>query len=72
MKKGPKVFLIVAAVFACLMFLTATCTKMVDNSEIGIKFKKFALTNQGEVIANEVTGLIIYNPITTKVFTYPV
>ncbi len=72
MKKGPKVFLIVAAVFACLMFLTATCTKMVDNSEIGIKFKKFALTNQGELIANEVTGLIIYNPITTKVFTYPV
>ena len=53
MKKGPKVFLIVAAVFACLMFLTATCTKMVDNSEIGIKFKKFALTNQGELIANE-------------------
>lgn len=72
MKKSPKIFLIVTAVIAFLVLLTSTCTKMVDNSEIGIKFKKFALTNQGELIANEVTGLIIYNPITTKVFTYPV
>ncbi|MBP5720718.1 MAG: prohibitin family protein [Bacteroidales bacterium] len=54
------------------IILIISCTKMVDNSEIGIKFKKFSLTDQGQLIATEVTGLIFYNPITTKVFTYPV
>ena len=45
---------------------------MVDNSEIGIKFKKFSLTEQGELVSTQVSGLTFYNPITTKIFTYPV
>ncbi len=59
-----------------LIFLLAvmigSCTKMVDNSEIGIKFKKFSLTEQGELVSTQVSGLTFYNPITTKIFTYPV
>lgn len=69
-KKKPLAIVIAAAV--ALVLLLISCTKMVDNSEIGIKFKKFSLTDQGQLIATEVTGLIFYNPITTRVFTYPV
>ena len=67
-----KTVIIVIAAIAAFIMLILSCTKMVDNSEIGIKFKKFSLTDQGQLIANEVTGLIFYNPITTRVFTYPV
>ncbi len=63
---------IIGLTVAALVVLIISCTKMVDNSEIGIKFKKFSLTDQGQLIATEVTGLIFYNPITTRVFTYPV
>lgn len=48
----------------------SSCT-VIDNSEVGIKFKKFGLTNQGELKATTVTGYIFYNPITTSVFSYP-
>lgn len=71
MKKNKTLSIIVLAILAFIL-LIISCTKMVDNSEIGIKFKKFSLTDQGQLIATEVTGLIFYNPITTKVFTYPV
>ena len=71
MKKNRTATIIGLAVVA-LVVLIISCTKMVDNSEIGIKFKKFSLTDQGQLIATEVTGLIFYNPITTRVFTYPV
>jgi len=54
-----------------LLVLTLSCVKMVDSSEVGIKFKKFGLTEQGTLSATQVTGLTIYNPITTSVFTYP-
>lgn len=54
------------------VILLLCCTKMVDNSEIGIKFRKFSLTEQGELKATQVSGIIFYNPITTDVFTYPV
>ena len=60
-----------------LFFLLATllmtsCIKIVDNSEVGIKFKKFSLTEQGDLKATPVTGWIFYNPFSTKVFKYPV
>ena len=71
MKKNKTLTIIALAVVAFVL-LIISCTKMVDNSEIGIKFKKFSLTDQGQLIATEVTGLIFYNPITTRVFTYPV
>ena len=57
--------------FASIMMLFSSCT-LVDNSEVGIKFKKFALSDQGSLVSTPVTGLTIYNPFTTKVFTYPV
>ena len=71
MKKNKTATIIILSI-AAFIILIFSCTKMVDNSEIGIKFKKFSLTDQGQLIATEVTGLIFYNPITTRVFTYPV
>lgn len=71
MKKNKSLFIVISSI-TILFILMFSCTKMVDNSEIGIKFKKFSLTDQGQLIATEVTGLIFFNPITTKVFTYPV
>lgn len=61
--------------FAILAIVTPTCVvrcTTVDNSEVGIKFKKFSLTEQGTLKANPVTGFVFYNPISTAVFTYPV
>lgn len=67
-----KRILIGCAIATFVFLLLVCCTKMVDNSEIGIKFRKFSLTDQGELYATPVSGLIFYNPITTSVFTYPV
>ena len=72
MKRNNKTLFTVIAIVAFLFICIASCTKMVDNSEIGIKFKKFSLTEQGELVSTQVSGLTFYNPITTKVFTYPV
>ena len=69
--KNKNIF-IGSAIAAVVIILLLCCTKMVDNSEIGIKFRKFSLTDQGELYASQVSGLIFYNPITTSVFTYPV
>lgn len=60
-------FLFVAAL---AVFAMQSCT-IVDNSEVGIKFKKFGLTEQGNLQAESVTGYIMYNPFTTAVYTYP-
>lgn len=46
------------------------CTR-VDSSEVGIKFNKLSLTEQGKLDASSVTGYVFYNPITTSVHTYP-
>ena len=46
------------------------CTR-VDSSEVGIKFNKLSLTDQGKLDASPVTGYVFYNPITTAVHTYP-
>ena len=70
--KKAKTYTIIGLCAALFFIFIASCTKMVDNSEIGIKFKKFSLTDQGELVATQVSGLTFYNPITTRVFTYPV
>lgn len=57
----------VLAIFLCL-----SCCTVVDSSEVGIKFKKFALTEQGTLKATPVSGWTFFNPITTAVYTYPV
>lgn len=66
-----KTLIILAVVIVLVPIFLVRCT-MVDNSEVGIKFKKFSVTEQGELVASSVTGITFYNPITTKVFTYPV
>ena len=71
-KKNYKGLSITLTVLLVLLVGIVSCTKMVDNSEIGIKFKKFSLTEQGELVSTQVSGLTFYNPITTKIFTYPV
>ena len=71
-KQINKGWAIFVAVLCLLVMTFSCCTKLVDNSEIGIKFKKFSLTDQGELVANQVSGLTFFNPITTRVFTYPV
>lgn len=54
-----------------LVIVAMSCCTMVDSSEVGIKFKKFGLTEQGTLSATQVSGLTVYNPLTTSVFTYP-
>ena len=72
MKRSQKTLLYIVAGIIVLIIAVGSCSKMVDNSEIGIKFKKFSLTDQGELISTQVSGLTFFNPITTSVFTYPV
>lgn len=65
---------IIVAIVAALVIIptcVVQCT-VVDNAEVGIKFKKFSLTEQGTLKTTPVTGFVFYNPITTSVFTYPV
>lgn len=58
-------------VVAAISFTSCACT-VIDNSEVGIKFNKFSLTDQGKLQAEPVTGYVFYNPFTQKVFKYPV
>ncbi len=63
---------IIISVLAVLIICGISCTRLIDNSEVGIKFKKFSLTEQGKLETQPVNGLVIYNPLTTAIFTYPV
>jgi len=69
MKKFVNVFM--AAIAAMFIINSCACT-IVDNSEVGIKFNKFSVTEQGKLEATKVTGYTFYNPFTTDVFKYPV
>ena len=62
----------VAIIAAVLFTGMLTCCTVVDNSEVGIKFKKFSVTEQGKLVTTPVSGFTFYNPITTSVYTYPV
>lgn len=57
---------------ALFAVLVSMCCTVVDTSEVGIKFKKFSLTDQGKLDAVPVTGWVFYNPVSTSVYTYPV
>ena len=61
------------AIIALVIILVPTtmcrCTR-VDSSEVGIKFNKLSLTDQGKLDATTVSGYVFYNPITTDVYTY--
>lgn len=60
-------FLLVALFVATL----SSCT-IIDSSEVGIKFKKYSLTEQGKLDAHPTSGWIVYNPINTGIYTYSV
>ena len=61
----------VVVLIACIITPTCLvqCTK-VDSAEVGVKFNKLSLTDQGKLDASTVSGIIFYNPITTDVYTY--
>lgn len=63
-------FVVVLLLFIVIPTTMVRCTR-VDSSEVGIKFNKLSLTDQGTLDASPVTGYVFYNPITTSVHTYP-
>ena len=63
--------LIIVLVIAVIIPTTMCRCTRVDSSEVGIKFNKLSLTDQGKLDASPVTGYVFYNPITTAVHTYP-
>ena len=63
--------LIIVLVIAVIIPTTMCRCTRVDSSEVGIKFNKLSLTEQGKLDASPVTGYVFYNPITTSVHTYP-
>ena len=68
--KGVKsIVILLVLVICCSIFVR--CAR-VDSSEVGIKFNKLSLTEQGTLDATPVTGYVFYCPITTDVFTYPI
>lgn len=54
-----------------IVAMMASCT-IIDSSEVGIKFKKYSVTEQGKLDAHPTSGWIVYNPINTGVYTYSV
>lgn len=58
-----------ALIFIIVMSIFMRCTR-VDSAEVGIKFNKLSLTDQGKLDAATVTGYVFYCPITTDVYTY--
>lgn len=70
--KGVSILLKIGSIILLGLILVMSCCTVVDNSEVGIKFKKFSLTEQGKLVASPVTGFVFYNPVTTSVYTYPV
>lgn len=68
-----KHILTLVAIALIILIIPSTmvrCTR-VDSSEVGIRFNKLSLTEQGKLDASPVTGYVFYNPITTAVHTYP-
>lgn len=61
---------VIALIILIIPSTMVRCTR-VDSSEVGIRFNKLSLTEQGKLDASPVTGYVFYNPITTAVHTYP-
>lgn len=57
--------------FMSVVVMMSSCAA-VDSGEVGIKFKKFSVDEQGELVATPCSGWNVYNPFTTSVYTYPV
>lgn len=72
MTKTAKILFRIGIGLCLALILSLSCCTVVDNSEVGIKFKKFSVTEQGKLKTTPVSGFTFYNPITTSVYTYPV
>ena len=69
---GKSLFTLIVALLLVVVIPTTMCRcTRVDSSEVGIKFNKLSLTDQGKLDASPVTGYVFYNPIKTAVHTYP-
>jgi regulator of protease activity HflC (stomatin/prohibitin superfamily) len=69
---GKSLFTLIVALLLVVVIPTTMCRcTRVDSSEVGIKFNKLSLTEQGKLDASPVTGYVFYNPIKTAVHTYP-
>jgi len=64
-----KAVVIAAVVLIVFPTCIVRCTR-VDSSEIGIKFSKLSLNDQGELDATTCSGFTFYNPISTDIYTY--
>jgi len=73
MENTLKRWIILGCILVAAFIVTPTCivqcTK-VDSAEVGIKFNKLSLTDQGKLDATTVSGFVFYNPIKTDVYTY--
>ncbi len=70
MKKFSIISVITILLIIVVFSIVASSCTVVDSSEIGIKFKKLSLNDQGELDAVPVSGWVFYNPFTTSIFTY--
>ena len=63
-----KRFLIFLTIAMGAIIAQACACKVIDNSEVGIKFKKFGLTDQGKLEAESVSGYIFQKVRSRPVF----
>lgn len=71
--KRNRILIIGAIILIGFLFFNlcfVRCSR-VDASEVGIKFNKLSLSEQGTLQATPVTGYVFYCPITTSLNTYP-
>ena len=67
----PGFWITIFCVIVGLITLNASCT-VIDSGEIGIKFHKWSANEQDYGgVEGTCKGWVFYNPITTKVFSYP-
>lgn len=72
MKKYFKTLMLILSAIAMTLSLSSCGCTVIDNSEVGLKFKKFSLTEQGDLKTQPASGYVFYNIFTEKVFSYPV
>ena len=67
----PGFWITIFCFIAAIITLNASCT-VIDSGEIGIKFHKWSANEQDYGgVEGTCKGWVFYNPITTKVFSYP-
>lgn len=64
-----KYILIGFAIVAAIAFLSSSCTR-IDAGHVGIKVNLYG-DDKGVQDVTEVTGMVWYNPITTKIYEFP-